>query len=285
MARKQTEKGDHQQLNLNRKHRIRLVSVWFGAICLTCCSCGGGFRSGVSTTTVPSPVVAIDSAVSCPIFDRDSLYAVLVARLGAETHYAPVIRFLVDSLVPQYNFYELENHSEYLFAEPLRFLTRMELDEGRSLVTLTEGASGESHYLLLDASDLIVSHQYLDLYRTLILKREFKDWDGDGKKEIVEVRENIVSGFVGTKEYVFSIGEKGLELRFCIALSEANFGIDSLGGYLTLRSYERLGSELYRIIEQKSRCDEDGNSRGERSIAQYTISADSLITLYDGGEN
>lgn len=272
-------------MNLKRKRRIWVKFVWFGVICWTCYSCGGGIRNRIPAADFPTPVAAIDSSACGPVYDLDSLYTVLIGKLGSETRYLPIIRFLVDSLVPQYNFYQFDNHSKYLFAEPLRYLTWMKLDEGRSLITLTEDNSGESYYFFLDASNSIVWHHFFNLYRTRILKREFRDWDGDGKKEIVEVRENIVSGFVGTKEYVFTVGEEGLELRFCIALSEADYiGSDSLGDYLTRRSYKRLGHRLYRITERKSRCDDEGKPHGEVSIARYTISADSLIILYNGGE-
>lgn len=268
-------------MNLKRKRRTWLPPVWFGVVCWACCSCGGGPRSRGPAADVPAPATAIDSAVSGPVYDRDSLYTALVGKLGLETRYTPAIRFLVDSLVPQYNFYEFDYRSKHLFAEPLQYLTQTELDEGRSLLTLAENDGGAFHYLLLDASDSIIWHRFSNTERTRILKREFRDWDHDGKKEIVEVRENIVSGFVGIKEYLFSIGEAGLVLRFCIALSEASWvGADSSGGYLTRRSYERLNSGLYRITERKSRCDNEENSNGEVSIIHYTISADSLITLY-----
>lgn len=272
-------------MNPKQKYRIRAISVWFGAICWICCSCSGKTPNAVPDTNFSVPAITIDSTACGPVYDLDSLHTVLVGKLGPETRYVPIIRFLVDSLVPQYNFYQFDSHSKYLFAEPLRYMTWMKLDEGRSLVTLTEDNSGESYYFLLDVSNSIVWHQFFNLYRTRILKREFRDWEGNGKKEVVEVRENIVSGFVGTKEYVFSVGENGLELRFCIALSEASYiGADSSGGYLTRRSYKRLGSGLYHITERKSLCDEEGKPHGEVSITQYTISADSLITLYDDRE-
>lgn len=274
------------RMNLKRKCGIRLLPVWFGAICWACCACGSGTRSGVPSTDISALETAIDSAVCGPVYDRDSLYAVLIGKLGAERRYTSVIRFLADSLVPQYNFYEFDNRSECLFAEPLRYLTRTELDAGRSLVTLAEDDRGEFHYLLLDASDSIVWHRFSDTQRTRILKREFRDWDADGKKEIVELRENTVSGFVTTKEYVFSVGEKGLMLQFCIELSGASWiGADSLGGYLTRRSYRFLDNGLYRITERKSRCDDEGNPQGTVSVVRYTLPADSLLVRYGDWEN
>lgn len=271
---------------VKRKRGVRLMIRWLSLICWICCSCGNSTRSGTSVTDVSTAPVMRDSTVYRLVSDRDSLYAGMIGKLETETYYVPVIRFLVDSLVPQYNSYEYDYRSDYIFTDPLRYLTRTELDRGRTLVTLAEDDNGCFHYFLLDTFGSIIWHRFSDTYRTRILGRKFCDWDVDGRKEIVERRENIVSGFVSTREYVFSVDTDGLKLRFCIELSSANYiGADSFGGYLTRRNYEHLGNGLYRITQRESRCDEESNPHGEVSITRYTISPDSLIILYDGGEN
>lgn len=95
------------------------------------------------------------------------------------------------------------------------------------------------------------------------------------------MRENIVSGFVGIKEYVFTIRKEKLRLLFCIELSGTSYlGTDSLSVYLTRRSYQRLDNGLYRITECKSPTCDRNNPQGKTSIIRYTISADSLINQY-----
>lgn len=252
---------------------------------LVCSACGNGNVSRNSTIGTSTPSVA-DSTACMITLNRDSLYTSLMGKLDIGTHYAPVIRFLVDSLITQYNGYEDLFVSEFCLPEPHRYLTQMELD-GLRLVTLREGSLGWLHYFLINPSDSIVWHHSVCVLRTGILDRTFRDWDGDGKKEIVEHRKNIVSGFVGTNEYVFSIEENRLKLLFCIELSLENYvGADSLGfGHLTRRSYKHIGKGLFDIVQQESRCDEEGKPHGKISPKYYTISADSLVKMYDNNEN
>ena len=265
-------------MNLKRKLRIRLIIGWLSVICCVC-SCGNESRR-VPTTSTTGPLVAVDSTAYGSVFNCDSLYIDMIGKLEANTYYVPVIRFLIDSLVPQYNKYEYDSRSGYIFADPLRYLTRTELDGGRSLVTLAEDDRGSFHYFLLDRSDSIIWHCFSDTYRTRIVERKFCDWNSDGSKEIVERRENIVNGFVSTQEYVFSVEADQLKPLFCLELSLVNYiGADSLGGYLTRRRYEHLGNGLYRITQQESRCDNEGTPNGEITVTTYTLSADSVMNM------
>ena len=263
---------------------LRYFNVIF--LLMVCSACGNctGRRGGTSMADLSALPVA-DTAERGIVFRRDSLYARLMAKPGMETGYAPVIRFLLDSLVPRYNEYEYPLFSSDFLPKPGNYLTRMELD-GLTLVTLNETVANSLHYFLLSPSGSIVWHHSTDVYRTRIPGREFRDWDGDGKKETVERRENIVSGFVGTYEYVFSVGENRLRLLFCIELSLENYiGADSLGGHLTRRDYKRLGNGLFCITQRESRCNGEGKPRGKVSVTRYTISADSLIRMYKDHEN
>lgn len=258
---------------------FRYFNVIF--LLMMCSACGNstGSRGGTSVAHLSAPPVA-DTAEHRIVFQRDSLYDGLMAKPGMDIYYAPVIRFLLDSLVSRYNEYEYPLFSSDFLPKPADYLTRMELD-GLTLVTLNETAANSLHYFLLSPSGSIVWHHSTDVYRTRILGREFRDWNGDGKKEIVERRQNIVNGFAGTYEYVFSVGENRLRLLFCIELSLENYtGADSLGGYLTTRSYKRAGNGLFCITQRESRCDGEGKPRGKVSVTRYTISADSLIKIY-----
>lgn len=258
---------------------LRYFNVIF--LLMMCSACGNstGSRGGTSVVHLSAPSVA-NTAERRIVFQRDSLYAGLMAKPGMDIYYAPVIRFLLDSLVPRYNEYEYPLFSSDFLPKPADYLTRMELD-GLTLVTLNETTANSLHYFLLSPSGSIVWHHSTDVYRTRILGCEFRDWDGDGKKEIVERRQNIVSGFVGTYEYVFSAGKNRLRLLFCIELSLENYiGADSLGGYLTRRNYKRAGNGLFCITQRESRCDSEGKPRGKVSVTRYTISADSLIKMY-----
>lgn len=212
--------------------------------------------------------------------DKDSLYMALIHKLGPDAEYRSVLRFLVDSIIPRYNRYELAARSGSILADPGKYLTKISLDS-LSLVTMAESDDGDFHYFLLDDSDSIVYHQFSDTYHTTILERTCRDWNGDGAMEIVERRRYIISGFESLSEFVYTIKENRLNLLFCIALSEKNSLRDEDGsGRLTTRSYKRINDSLFYITRRESRCDidqEESKPCGKVSTTHYTISADSLI--------
>lgn len=270
-------------MNLRLMHRY-FNGIFFLIVCLACAN-GSGHQNTPPVVEVHTDSLT-DNIERRNRLNRDSLYSQLIDKLETKTHYAPVIRFLLDSLVPQYNEYEYARFSDFCLAGPRDYLTQMKLN-GLTLVTLDEDAVECLHYFLLNPSDSIVWHHSVDVLRTSIQDRTFRDWDGDGEKEIVEHRQNIVSGFVGTTEYVFSVEEKRLKLLFYIELSVENYiNADSQGfGHLTRRDYKGIGKGMFYITQRESKCDKEGKPHGKISTTHYTISSDSLIKIYSNNEN
>lgn len=214
--------------------------------------------------------------------DGDSLYTSLIDKLGPDPEYRSVVRFLVDSIVPQYNRYELEASSGYIFADPGKYLTKMEMDS-LTLVTMAETDNGYFHYFLLDSSDSIVDHKFSDTWHTTVLERTLRDWNGDGAMEVVERRRYVIQGLESISEFVYTVKNNRWNLLFCIVLSERSSLRDIQGfGHLTTRSYKRINDSLFYITHCESKCNLDEAEPkpcGTVSTTHYTISADSLIGL------
>ena len=250
-------------------------------IVLALCACSNPKEAKVhseSTTDEPIDTEANDK----PSFNRDSLYADIIGKLKHEPAYLPVIRYLVDSIALLSNKYEYETLTNYLFTAPHKYVTKMSIDS-MTLVTMAADDNGEFHYFLLNSRDSIVFHRFSDTYHTIILNRSFRDWNNDGKKEIVEHRQYIGQRWLSTSEFVFSADNNKLQLLFCINLSEENCLSGDSIGYLTTRSYQKTAQGLFYITQNKTYCncnESESQPKGRRSTTHYTISADSLIKTY-----
>lgn len=213
----------------------------------------------------PQMVPEIDSFAQDKICDtillqqkRDSIYAALIDKINGDSVYIPVIKHVVDYVIP---WWHMEDYNlvadDPFFDNPLYWLTKTAVDDN-TLITAGFSTLQCMCYFLQNEEHRITGIMECNSYREYIDQRKVYDWNTDGKQEIVEKRSRYEKeGLLVTTESVYSVINGVFVPVFVLRIQEVNCAQYDENGYgkIVKRTYERIKPDVFRITEISGRVD------------------------------
>jgi len=186
---------------------------------------------------------------------KDSLYLDLIGKVNNDSIYIPVIRSIIDSLTVKNTHFGDTLFSDYFtnnynFEQPLKYLKKIKINN--YTLVIADFPYGETlDYYILNQNNKITDWIWFSSYHESVKSRKIYDWNGDGKNELVEVRDYGGQIFEVYTDVVYSIINDSLKLTFALTTRETNCtatGSSNIGSFVT-RKYKYKGNGIYLISE------------------------------------